>query len=102
MQLQLDFFKPIAEEVDLSIKANSLLFMLNEGCKKSEMYEPTHYMQINDLIVLIAENKQNEKLFNVMDIDGNIPNEFSVNWRTASHVREEVFLYLIKQGILKD
>lgn len=61
-----------------------------------------HYTQINDLVLLVAENKYNNKLFNVMDIDGNTPKEFSVNWRTASHVREEIFQHLEKQGTLKN
>ena len=102
MQLQLDLFKPIAEEVDLSKKANSLLEALNDGVKKSERYEPTHYTQLNDLIVLIAENKQNNKVFNVIDIDGNTPKEFSVCWRSAQHVREEIIQHLEKQGTLID
>ncbi len=98
--MQLDLFKPIVEEVDLSAKANKLLFMLNDGLKRKEIYEPTHYTQINDLIVLIAQNKQNDKVFNVIDAEGNTPKNFSVNWRTAQHVKQEIFEHLNKQGTL--
>jgi hypothetical protein len=100
MQLQLDLFKPIAEEVDLSAKANLLLFALNDGLKKSEMYEPTHYAQINDLVVLIAQNKQNNKVFNVINVDGKTPENFSVCWRNASHVKQDILEHLEKQGTL--
>lgn len=89
-QLQLDFFKPIAEEVDLSQKANLLLEALNDGLKKKEMYEPTHYTQFHDLIILIAENKEKDRLFNVIDIDGKTPNNFSANWRSANHVKQDL------------
>ncbi len=102
MQLQLDLFSPIAEDTDISAKANLLLMMLNEGKKKSEMYEPTHYLQINDLVVLIAENKQGDKVFNVIDADGNTPKDFSVNWRNAQHVKQEIIEHLEKQGTLKN
>lgn len=100
--MQLDLFKPIAEEVDLSAKANLLLEALNDGLKKGEIYEPTHYMQINNLVVLIAQNKHSNKVFNVIDADGNTPKDFSVNWRNAQHVRQEILEHLEKQGNLKN
>ena len=98
--MQLDLFKPIAEEVDLSTKANLLLNALNDGVKKSEMYEPTHYTQVHDLVVLMAQNKHKDKVFNVVDIDGKTPNDFSACWRNAQHVKEEITTYLQKQKLL--
>lgn len=92
--MQLDLFKPIAEEVDLSIKANLLLNALNDGVKKSEIYEAKHYTQIHDLIVLMAQNKHQDKVFNVINIDGKTPNNFSACWRNAQHVKEEIINYL--------
>ena len=93
MQLELDFFKPIAEEIDLSNKANDLLEALNDGRKKSELYEPTHYKQLNDLVLLIAQNKQKDTLFNVIDINGKTPVGFSACWRIAQHARQELIEY---------
>lgn len=98
--MQLDLFKPIAEEVDLSDKANRLLFLLNDGAKKRDFYEPKYYQQINDLIVLVACNKENDHIFNIIDIYGNTPKEFSVCWRNAQHVRQDIIQHLDKQGKL--
>lgn len=93
MQLTLDLFKPINKEIDLNNKAIALLNLLNEGSKKRDFFEPINYAQIEDLIVLMAENKEKEKLFNVIDLKGNIPKGFSVNWRIANHVKSELKEY---------
>jgi len=99
MQLQLDFFKPI-EEVDLSEKANKLLYMLNEDLKAKEMYKATQFMQIENLIVLIAQNRLKDNVFNIIDCDGKTPKEFSANWRNAQHVKLEVLQYLENKNLL--
>lgn len=98
--MQLNLFKPIAEEVDLSDKANRLLFLLNDGAKKRDFYEPKYYQQINDLIILCACNREKEHVFNIIDIDGNIPKDFSVNWRTIHHIKQDVKEHLEKQNLL--
>lgn len=94
MQLQLDFFKPISEEIDLSNKANNLLSALNDGRKKSELYEPAYYKQVNDLVILIAQNKQKDTLFNIINLEGTTPSGFSACWRIALHIRQELLEYL--------
>lgn len=82
----------------MDVKATLLLEAFNEGLKNAEKYLPSHYLQLNDLIVLMAENKQNDKVFNVIDTEGNTPKNFSANWRNAQHVREETIEHLKKQN----
>jgi hypothetical protein len=68
--------------------ANNLLVMLNDGQK--DKYEPQFYYQEQDKIVLIASNKHKNMVCNVIDMQGNAPNGFSANWRTFSHIKEEL------------
>lgn len=68
--------------------------MLNVDLKKKDHYEPKYYQHVNDLIVLIAKNKENETLFNVINIDGETPKNFSANWRSPHHVVQELKKYL--------
>lgn len=82
-----DFIEPDYDEL-VDKKANDLLNMLNDGVKVK--FEPEYTAQIGAYIILIATNKQKERLFNVIDIYGNMPENFSVNWRTASHVKQEL------------
>lgn len=70
--MQLDLFQTYEEEKsthDLSdlvtAKANKLLFMLNEGRKKKDLYEPQYTCQHEDLIVLIASTKDKDAVGNI-------------------------------------
>lgn len=72
----------------LTEKANELLELLNDGRK--DKYLPQYYFQENGYIVLIACNKANDKLFNVLDLEGNTPFGFSSNWRIFSEVQKEI------------
>jgi len=82
-----DFVEPDYDEI-IDKKANDLLDMLNEDRKIK--FEPEYTTQIGPYIVLIAANKNKEILFNVIDIYGNMPVNFSANWRSASHVKQEL------------
>jgi hypothetical protein len=91
---QLSLFDTPPPDYDqiLTDKANGLLDLLNDDRK--DKYQQKQYAQVGNYIVLIAENKHKDKLFNVLDIYGNIPPDFSVNWRTAQHVRQELNIQL--------
>ncbi len=84
---------PDYDEV-LTTKANLLIDMLNEGLKKKEQYITFAYQQVNDLIVLIVTNKEKDFLGNVLDVNGNAPKDFSVCWRSLSHIKQEIKQYL--------
>lgn len=99
-QVQLDLFTSFKDADDiLTEKALQLLEALNEGLKSKQKYQPYAYTQINELMLLVARN-QNAFLFNVVDIDGNIPNDFSVNWRNSEHVKQEIYNHLKQKGLL--
>jgi hypothetical protein len=93
---QLSLFDAIQEDfLDLdqllTDKANLLLDMLNDGLKKN-LYVQNSYMQIANKILLVATNNDKDFLFNVVDLNGNTPIDFSANWRTAQHVKHELFI----------
>lgn len=100
--VQLDLFTSFkekdADEI-LAERAIALLEVLNDGRKKKQRYEPYAYRQISDLILLVAVN-QKDYIFNMVDIDGNIPKNFSVNWRNSEHVKQELYQYLKEKGLL--
>jgi hypothetical protein len=88
MQLSLNKqFDNQAKDDHLSQKALDLLNALNEGEKKR--YEPFAYEQINQVILLIAK-RENDYLFNLIDLDGNCPLNMSSCWRTSAVVREDL------------
>lgn len=91
---QLSLFDEPNETFDLILteKANGLLDLLNEDRK--DKYQQKLYSQIGEFIVLIVENKHKDVLFNVIDVYGNIPPDFTVNWRTAQHIRQELYNHL--------
>lgn len=95
---QLDLFDVIEEETTtspdydqvLTDKASALLDLLNMDRKEKDKYEPQYTYQEGNYIVLIVANKEKDILFNILDVWGNIPPEFSVNWRTAQHIKQEL------------
>lgn len=90
--MQLDLLKQFDDDVKdhiLGEKAINLLNLLNDG-KKKDLFQPKSYTQINQYIVLIAENKDYGMVGNILDLDGNIPNGFCVNWRNLSIIKEEL------------
>lgn len=91
MQLSLFDDNRTPDEV-VTDSANTLLDSLNDGLKETEYYEPQYYFQQNEMIVLIAANKQKNMLFNIIDSKGKIPSGFSANWRTAIHIKQELKL----------
>lgn len=83
-------FVPINE--NLSNKANKLLDALNDGRNEKEKFHPQFYFQEKQFIVLIASNKKKEMVCNILDLDGNIPSDFSACWRSADHIKQELKL----------
>ena len=90
--MQLDLFENAP--VDLSEKANNLLKSLNEDLKPKERYRPMYYKQLNNVVLLVAQNHEKDTFFNVIDIEGNIPEGMSVCWRCASLAKEDLIDYL--------
>lgn len=72
----------------LSNAANAILAALNDGQK--EKYEPHYYFQEGNYIVLMAVNKHKESVFNILDLDGNVPNGFSACWRNLEHIKQDL------------
>ncbi|MFB5946094.1 hypothetical protein [Albibacterium profundi] len=70
--------------------ANDLLDLLNDGRKESERYEPQYTCGHEGYTILIVANKHKDILLNVVDDLGNIPDGFSVNWRTIHHIKQEL------------
>jgi len=93
MQLSLTtIFDNQAKDNILSQKALDLLNALNEGEKKQ--YEPFAYEQINRVILLIAK-RENDYLFNLIDLDGNCPENMSSCWRVGSVVKHDLDEFIL-------
>lgn len=82
----------ISADENLTKKANQLLETLNENLKR-DFWEQYSYVQVDDLIVLVARNKK-DFLFNIVDLDGKAPPDFPVNWRNPNIVRDEIQKYI--------
>ncbi len=94
IQLSLfDVFQNAEKDDILTEKANALLDLLNMDRKGKEIFEPQYFCQHYDLIVLIASNKEKNIVGNILDIDGNTPKDFCVNWRNLSIIRQELEEY---------
>jgi hypothetical protein len=72
----------------LSKAASDILAALNDGMKVK--YEPHYYFQEGNFIVLMAVNKNKESVFNILDLDGNVPNGFSACWRNLEHIKQDL------------
>ena len=79
------------EEVAIK-KANHLLDLLNEGKKGTDIYKSQYYFPHNGYLVFMAANAKKDLLFNIIDKDGNIPEGFSVCWRSLPHIKQEIGL----------
>jgi hypothetical protein len=88
--VQLDLFTSFKDADDiLTERAIALLDALNDGRKKKDRFEPYAFQQINDLMLLVAKDKEGY-IFNLVDLDGNTPPNFSVNWRSISHIKQDL------------
>lgn len=89
---QLNLFESVAPDYDQLVtdKANGLLDLLNYGVKPKDKYQIEFYTQEGKYIILIASNKEKNIVCNVVDIYGNIPKDFSVNWRHFAHIQQEI------------
>lgn len=93
MQLSLNQqFDNQAKDQILSQKALELLNALNEGEKKQ--YEPFAYEQINQVILLIAK-RENDYLFNLIDLDGNCPLNMSSCWRVGAVIYRDLDEFIL-------
>ena len=72
----------------LSKAADDILAALNDGMKIK--YEPHYYFQEGDLIVLMAVNKHKEAVFNILNLEGNVPDGFSACWRNLEHIKQDL------------
>ncbi|WP_395076331.1 hypothetical protein [Flavobacterium sp.] len=93
MQLSFfDFMEPIVNLDDVITNlANELLFLLNEGMKKKELYEPHFYYFEKEYLILIAVNKDKDVLMNIINAKtGKMPENFSVNWRDFEHIKQDL------------
>lgn len=90
--MQYSLFDTVEPDYDqiLTDKAKALIEALNDGIKLK--YEPQYTMQHGKYVVLIVANKKKDVLFNILDIYGNTPPEFSVCWRSAYHIKKELNL----------
>ncbi|MBP9793310.1 MAG: hypothetical protein KBC56_04860 [Flavobacterium sp.] len=70
--------------------ANDLLDLLNDGRKPKERFEPQYTFKEGDYTILIASTKDKEIVLNIIDAVGNIPKDFSVNWRTLPHILQDL------------
>ncbi|MBF7090478.1 hypothetical protein IUY40_02820 [Flavobacterium sp. ALJ2] len=91
---QLNLFKEY--ELDqrnekLSLAADEILAALNDGMKVK--YKPHYYFQEGDLIVLMVVNKFKDAVFNILDLDGNVPKEFGSCWRNLHHIKQDLTKY---------
>jgi len=71
---------------------NRLLEMLNENRKVP--YFIHEEITINGLIVFSVKNKDNDFLFNILDIEGRTPKTMSVNWRSIQHIKQDLSEYI--------
>lgn len=62
--------------------------MLNENRKV--LYFIHEEIVLNDLIVFSVKNKDNDFLFNILNIDGRTPKTMSVNWRSIHHIKQDL------------
>jgi len=93
MQLSLhSIFDNQAKDQILSQKALDLLNALNEGEKKQ--YEPFAYLQLDKLILLIAK-RENDYLFNLIDLDGNTPLNMSSCWRVGEVIYRDLDEFIL-------
>lgn len=83
------------EEYENSLKdellakaALDLLAAVNDGMKVK--YEPHYYFQEGKLIVLIAVNKFKDSIYNILDLDGKIPDGLSACWRNLAHIQQDL------------
>ena len=77
-------------------KAGELLDLINYDLKKNDKYQSIAYYEENGFTVFIIANKNKDILMNILDYEGNIPSGFCANWRSFSHIKQE--LKLTKNG----
>ncbi|MBP1222623.1 hypothetical protein [Flavobacterium sp. 1355] len=78
----------------LSQAADEILAALNDGMKVK--FEPHYYFQDGGLIILMAVNKLKVSVFNILDLDGNVPDGFTSCWRNIQHIKQDLTKYNCK------
>lgn len=91
---QLSLFTEIEEEA-FRKTANKLLDLLNMDSKPKDFYQIEYYYQHKNFYVLIACNREKKPVCNIVDINGKIPDGFSVNWRNHNHIIQELKIELV-------
>lgn len=82
--MQFSIFHSIAES-----SINNLVRLLNDGRKEKEQYKLISVDDLPDNLILLTVTDHKEFLINTVDHNGNIPDGYTVNWRTVSHVIQE-------------
>lgn len=72
-------------------KINQLIEMLNENNKIPYSY--FNKDEIGDLIIFSVKNKNEDFLFNILNLKGDTPKEMSVNWRSFLHIKSDLIEY---------
>lgn len=91
---QLSLFNDVKEDA-FRKTAEELLDLLNDGVKPKDHYRIEYYYEHLDMFVLIACNREKNIVCNVVDINGKIPKDFCVNWRSHNHIFHELNIEII-------
>lgn len=67
---------------------SQLIEMLNENNKIPYLY--FNEDEIDNLIIYSVKNKNDDFLFNILNLEGKTPNSMSVNWRTIQHITQDI------------
>lgn len=89
---QLSLFEEIKEEL-FRKKADGLLNLLNMDLKPKDQYIIHYYYTHKDLYILIASDRHKHIVCNMVNDKGEVPSNFSVNWRTHNHILQELKNY---------
>lgn len=89
---QLDLFKdaPVDYAKLVFDRATGLLDLLNMDIKPKEQYKIQYYFQEDIYIILIASNRHKDMLCNCIDIYGNTPDGFCVNWGDFGSIKQSI------------
>lgn len=89
---QLSLFDKFKEEA-FREKADGLLNLLNMDLKPKDKYLINYYYTHKDLYILIASDRNKHIVCNIVDEKGLVPIDFSANWRSHSHILQELKTY---------
>jgi len=89
MSSQLNLLDAFDESIVIE-NANILIDMLNDGLPKKDLYYGNIHFKYKGLWVLMAQNKNKDAVFNILDDKGKTPNGFNACWRSINHIKHEI------------